>query len=167
VYLGDALGDDVIRERGELLLQLVEQLHDSDVRAVALPHHGPPSSWQGLPAGARYIIVTCRRSSTTYCRTDTKWSGWSFGLSFKLITRAKRDTPPRLSRYDRNTVAMTRERAKSARNNAIRKLSQKRGYFIIHWMRRVGPHPDRILFVDSDSEWSRRRARDENRDNRW
>jgi len=52
VYLGDALGDDVIRERGELLLQLVEQLHDSDVRAVALPHRGPPSSWQGLPAGA-------------------------------------------------------------------------------------------------------------------
>ena len=44
MYLGDALGDDVIRERGELLLQLVEQLHDSDVRAVALPHHGPPSS---------------------------------------------------------------------------------------------------------------------------
>lgn len=47
--LGDALGDDVIRERRELLLQLVEQLHDSDVRAVALPHRGPPSSWQGLP----------------------------------------------------------------------------------------------------------------------
>lgn len=47
----------MIRERGELLLQLVEQLHDSDVRAVALPHRGPPSSWQGLPAGARYIIV--------------------------------------------------------------------------------------------------------------
>lgn len=42
----------MIRERGELLLQLVEQLHDSDVRAVALPHRGPPSSWQGLPAGA-------------------------------------------------------------------------------------------------------------------
>ena len=153
MYLGDALGDDVIRERGELLLQLVEQLHDSDVRAVALPHHGPPSSWQGLPAGARYIIVTCRRSSTTYCRTDTRWSSRSFGLSrsFKLITRAKRDTPPRLSRYDRNTVAIMRERAKSSRNNAIRKLSQKRGYFIIHWMRRVGPHPDRILVEHTSS----------------
>lgn len=50
----------MIRERGELLLQLVEQLHDSDVRAVALPHRGPPSSWQGLPAGAVY--VHCRYS---------------------------------------------------------------------------------------------------------
>lgn len=46
LYLGDALGNDVIRERRELLLQLMEQLHDSDVRAMALPHRGPPSSWQ-------------------------------------------------------------------------------------------------------------------------
>lgn len=77
----------MIRERGELLLQLVEQLHDSDVRAVALPHRGPPSSWQGLPAGARYIIVTCRRSSLR--RTDTRWSvasgSLTLSLSFSLI----------------------------------------------------------------------------------
>jgi len=65
VYLGDALGDDVIRERGELLLQLVEQLHDSDVRAVALPHRGPPSSWQGLPAGAQGYYRCARRSPPT------------------------------------------------------------------------------------------------------
>lgn len=66
VYLSDALGDDVIRERGELLLQLVEQLHDSDVRAVALPHRGPPSSWQGLPAGARhYRYITSVVASTS------------------------------------------------------------------------------------------------------
>lgn len=54
LYLGDALGYDVIRERRELLLQLMEQLHDSDVRAMALPHRAPPSSWQGLPVGARF-----------------------------------------------------------------------------------------------------------------
>lgn len=47
----------MIRERGELLLQLVEQLHDSDVRAVALPHRGPPSSWQGLYLQVPRIIV--------------------------------------------------------------------------------------------------------------
>ncbi|CAD1477049.1 unnamed protein product [Heterotrigona itama] len=55
LYLGDALGNDVIRERRELLLQLMEQLHDSDVRAMALPHRGPPSSWQGLPVGASLV----------------------------------------------------------------------------------------------------------------
>lgn len=57
LYLGDALGNDVIRERRELLLQLMEQLHDSDVRAMALPHRGPPSSWQGLPVGARSLVT--------------------------------------------------------------------------------------------------------------
>lgn len=51
----------MIRERGELLLQLVEQLHDSDVRAVALPHRGPPSSWQGLYLQVPRIIVTFER----------------------------------------------------------------------------------------------------------
>lgn len=60
LYLGDALGNDVIRERRELLLQLMEQLHDSDVRAMALPHHGPPSSWQGLPVGARSLVTPVR-----------------------------------------------------------------------------------------------------------
>lgn len=110
VYLGDALGDDVIRERGELLLQLVEQLHDSDVRAVALPHRGAPSSWQGLPAGARYIIVTCRRA-------DTRWSVELGRLSaLPLIytnsgqTRAKRGpAAPSLAMPARNTAAMTRD----------------------------------------------------------
>jgi len=78
VYLGDALGDDVIRERGELLLQLVEQLHDSDVRAVALPHRGPPSSWQGLSAGATYQRITLgaslRRISDTVIGRSKRWS---------------------------------------------------------------------------------------------
>lgn len=60
LYLGDALGNDVIRERRELLLQLMEQLHDSDVRAMALPHRGPPSSWQGLPVGARSLVTPVR-----------------------------------------------------------------------------------------------------------
>lgn len=65
VYLGDALGDDVIRERGELLLQLVEQLHDSDVRAVALPHRGPPSSWQGLYLQVPYVYYRYISSSVS------------------------------------------------------------------------------------------------------
>lgn len=89
VYLGDALGDDVIRERGELLLQLVEQLHDSDVRAVALPHRGPPSSWQGLPAGAVY--VHCRYTlDERVVDVVGRSVSWSVGVSIRAINGRRR-----------------------------------------------------------------------------
>lgn len=120
VYLGDALGDDVIRERGELLLQLVEQLHDSDVRAVALPHRGPPSSWQGLPAGARVIIAYARRSSDgpiqcnqPHCRISISNNSLIIGQRAPKGRRAYIHTS-----YNDRVYRSGMMRAKSARNNA-------------------------------------------------
>jgi hypothetical protein len=117
----------VIGERGELLLQLVEQLHDSDVRAVALPHRGPPSSWQGLSAGAMYQRITLgaslrRNSDTVYDR-----------VSVELINErcAKRSHLPR----DDPVLVLMRDKPKA---HVITRFTdgsfrQELGYFIIHW----------------------------------
>lgn len=73
IYLGDALGNDVIRECWELLLQLMEQLHDGNFRAGALPHLRPPLSSQLSNKNNSIHLAHCAHQKTPKIPGETQF----------------------------------------------------------------------------------------------